>query len=173
MKLYLQTITENFQLNNLPEEWLNIDLAKFSNNKALFDYQQNALKNAIKALYKYFIECKQNKEKFFKLYINNGLTENLDIKLSNNKNYKIFEEFDNHYIIQNNEIRFYHFINRMSFWMATGSGKTLVIVKLIELLAYLIQQEQIPKNDILFLTYREDLIEQFRYHVDEFNSSNN
>jgi type III restriction enzyme len=24
-------------------------------------------------------------------------------------------------------------INRMSFWMATGSGKTLVIVKLIEL----------------------------------------
>lgn len=173
MKLYLQTITENFQLNNLPEEWLNIDLAKFSNNKALFDYQQNALKNAIKALYKYFIECKQNKEEFFKLYINNGLTENLDIKLSNNKNYKIFEEFDNHYIIQNNEIRFYHFINRMSFWMATGSGKTLVIVKLIELLAYLIQQEQIPKNDILFLTYREDLIEQFRYHVDEFNSSNN
>ena len=28
----------------------------------------------------------------------------------------------------------------------------------------------IPKRDILFLTYREDLIEQFRTHIEKFNS---
>ncbi|PMP85231.1 MAG: restriction endonuclease subunit R [Thermodesulfobium narugense] len=63
-------------------------------------------------------------------------------------------------------------MNRMSFWMATGSGKTLVIVKLLELLGYLIQNNKIPKKDILFLTYRDDLIEQFKKHVDEFNQTN-
>jgi superfamily II DNA or RNA helicase len=55
--------------------------------------------------------------------------------------------------------------------MATGSGKTLVIVKLLEMLGYLIKQKEIPDNDILFLTYREDLIDQFKNHIDEFNKT--
>ncbi len=59
----------------------------------------------------------------------------------------------------------------MSFWMATGSGKTLVIVKLLELLGYLMQNNKIPKKDILFLTYRDDLIDQFQKHIDEFNNA--
>ncbi|MCS6955023.1 MAG: DEAD/DEAH box helicase family protein, partial [Candidatus Calescibacterium sp.] len=79
----------------------------------------------------------------------------------------------NDYSLENDRIPFHNFINRMSFWMATGSGKTLVIVKLIELLANLIENGQIPHNDILFLTYREDLIQQFESHVHEFNSSDN
>jgi len=29
---------------------------------------------------------------------------------------------------------------------------------------------EIPNNDILFLTYRDDLLDQFKSHVDEFNS---
>jgi len=41
-KLYLQNIVENYDLNNLPQEWLGIDLEKFSSNKRLFDYQQKA-----------------------------------------------------------------------------------------------------------------------------------
>ena len=56
--------------------------------------------------------------------------------------------------------------------MATGSGKTLIIVKLIELLGKLMAKNEIPKNDILFLAHRDDLLEQFKNHVDEFNSFN-
>jgi superfamily II DNA or RNA helicase len=59
----------------------------------------------------------------------------------------------------------------MGFWMATGSGKTLVIVKLIELLGRLRRLGEVPPCDILFLTHRDDLIEQLKRHVDEFNAS--
>jgi len=57
--------------------------------------------------------------------------------------------------------------------MATGSGKTLVIVKLIEMLGTLINKKELPQKDILFLTYRDDLLDQFKNHIDEFNSSHN
>jgi hypothetical protein len=56
--------------------------------------------------------------------------------------------------------------------MATGSGKTLVIVKLIQMLATLIERKEIPANDILFLAHRDDLVDQFRSHVREFNEAN-
>lgn len=173
MKLYLQNIIEYNQLETLSSEWLDFDFVKFSNKKKLFDYQQQALKNAIKVLYKYYSDCQQDKQKFFHVYQNNDLHENLDLKINGNKRLKIFEEFSNDYQIKENKIKFQHFINRMSFWMATGSGKTLVIVKLLELLGKLIQNNQIPNNDILFLTCREDLIEQFKNHVAEFNDAGN
>ncbi|MCA1931981.1 MAG: DEAD/DEAH box helicase family protein [Calditerrivibrio sp.] len=173
MKLYLQNIIETIQFENLPQEWQQFNFVRFSKNKKLYDYQQQALKNALKALYKYFVDCQADKSKIFEFYQDNGFTENLDYQINGNKNLKIFEEFDKTYIIAENKIAFYHFINRMSFWMATGSGKTLVIVKLLELLGILIENNQMPKKDILFLTYREDLIEQFKNHIDEFNSSNN
>jgi len=92
------------------------------------------------------------------------------------KNY--LEEYNKDFpIITENKtkkkVSFECFINRMSFWMATGSGKTLVIVKLIELLHKLMESGKIPRKDILFLTYRDDLIEQFKKHVQEYNQSNN
>ncbi|NIN99778.1 MAG: DEAD/DEAH box helicase family protein, partial [Anaerolineae bacterium] len=55
------------------------------------------------------------------------------------------------------------------FWMATGSGKTLILVKLIELLKRLIELQEIPDYDILVLTHRDDLIAQLKTHVQEFN----
>ena len=61
--------------------------------------------------------------------------------------------------------------NRMGFWMATGSGKTLVIVKLIEMLATLMERGSVPKRDIMFLVYRDDLLDQFQAHVNEYNTS--
>ncbi|MFN3605485.1 MAG: DEAD/DEAH box helicase family protein [Leptonema sp. (in: bacteria)] len=173
MNLYLQNIVDSIQLETLPAEWQQVNFVKFSANKNLYDYQQQALKNALKALYKYYVDSKADKDRFFNLYKNNGFTENRDYKLNGSRKFKIFKDYEKDYTIKNNEIAFHHFINRMSFWMATGSGKTLVIVKLLELLGYLIQNQQIPNNDILFLTYREDLIEQFRNHVKEFNHSNN
>ncbi len=172
MNLYLQNIVNSIQSENLPQEWLDFDFVKFSNQKKLFDYQQQALKNAAKSLYKFYVDFQGDKKQFWELYHSNGLSEDLDIKVNDNKKLKIYEDFDKDFPVENDKIPFWCFINRMSFWMATGSGKTLVIVKLIELLAKLIQSKQIPENDILFLTYREDLIEQFKNHINEFNSSN-
>jgi hypothetical protein len=53
--------------------------------------------------------------------------------------------------------------------MATGSGKTIVLIKLVELLDRLKQSKVIPDNDILILTHREDLVEQIKAHIYEFN----
>lgn len=171
MKLYLQNIIETNQFESLPVEWQQFDFVKFSQNKNLYDYQQKALKNALLALYKYYIDFKADKSEFFNFYKSNGYTENLDYVLNGNKNSNICKEFDNDYSIEDNTIAFYHFIHRMSFWMATGSGKTLVIVKLLELIGKLIQSNQIANKEILFLTYREDLLEQFKSHVEEFNNT--
>jgi superfamily II DNA or RNA helicase len=57
--------------------------------------------------------------------------------------------------------------------MATGSGKTLVIIKIIEFLRRLMKRGEIPEYDILFLTYREDLIKQFKNHLEEYNEGRN
>ena len=173
-KLYLQNIVENYNINNLPQEWLGVDLERFSNNKKLFDYQQKALENALKTLYLFYNEDNGDKHAFYQRFLNNGFTEDLNYNVKKeSKTIKYLLEYDKDYPIENDKISFKHFINRMSFWMATGSGKTLVIVKLIELLGYLILNNKIPKKDILFLTYREDLIEQFKEHIKEFNQYNN
>ncbi len=172
MKLYLQNIAENYNINNLPQEWLGINLEKFSTDKNLFAYQQKALENALKALYLYFNEFQSSKNEFYEQFLNNGLTESLGLDIKKeSKTINYLLEYDNDYPIQNDKISFEHFINRMSFWMATGSGKTLVIVKLIEMLGYLMKSHLIPQKEILFLTYREDLLEQFKNHIKEFNES--
>jgi len=168
IKLYLQKIVEGYK-DSLPEIWLGVDFTTFSGQKSLFDYQQEALQNALKALYLFYGIDKGDKSKFYMRYKRHGLTD--DLSYSGEKALKYLRK--NNYPIEDEKVSFEHFINRMSFWMATGSGKTLVIVKLLELLGYLMQKELIPKKgkDILFLTYREDLIEQFKRHVDEFNSA--
>jgi superfamily II DNA or RNA helicase len=172
MNLFLQNIVESFNQNNLPADWLGIDFYKFSNEKSLFDYQQKALENALKALYLYYEQYKENKSEFYKHYQNNGLSQDLSYNIKKeSKTLKYLLEYDKDYPINDDKISFEYFINRMSFWMATGSGKTLVIVKLLELLGYLMQNNKIPKKDILFLTYRDDLIDQFQKHIDEFNNA--
>jgi len=183
IKLFLQDIANTKQFIDLPPEWIDFDFVKFSNKKKLFDYQQGALKNALKILHLYYknttngnsLENKKNLYNFYKNIDTDRIIEKLSLQLNKDKLSKIFDDFTNDYPVDenNNKIPFYYFINRMSFWKATGSGKTLVIVKLIELLSKLIKNRVIPENDILFLTYRDDLIEQFKIHVNEFNSSSN
>jgi superfamily II DNA or RNA helicase len=165
--LLLQTIIEDSNID-LPADWQDVDFVKFSKQKSLFDYQQKALENALKALYLYFEEYKANKSLFLQHYRNNGLDVDLGYNLRENNNIERYLSVYNIDFVDN-KISFEHFINRMSFWMATGSGKTLIIVKLLELLGYLMQNNKIPKRDILFLTYREDLIDQFKRHINEFN----
>ena len=172
-RILLQSMVEDIPENRLPVNWVDFDLASFSRAKTLWDYQQKALQNALKALWKYYEDFgdyqenedvsvnQKRKEKLWEWYQNNGLQGDFSIPLAD-----LLRE---HYEADGNRIDYKHFINRMSFWMATGSGKTLVIVKLIELLARLIQREEIPPCDILFLTHRDDLLEQLKRHVEEFN----
>jgi len=173
MKLYLQDIVENnIALENLPAQWQNFNFGRFSSDKTLFDFQKQGLQNALKALFRFYIDEKGNKINFFNGY---KIEENLDYDLkkkADGKTAQYLIDYEKDYPTTDGKISFAHFINRMSFWMATGSGKTLIIVKLIELLGTLMQRNEIPKNDILFLAHRDDLLEQFKKHVNEFNSFN-
>jgi len=78
-RIFLQDMIEDFRFEDLPPTWNSFDLESFS-KKRLWDYQQSAVKNAIKALWKYFedfvdyqdaerLERKQErKQKFFNWY---------------------------------------------------------------------------------------------------------
>ena len=175
MHLYLRNIIRDISFEDLPLKWQGFDFSRFSKDKALFDFQKQGLQNALKALWLYFKDKNANKQDFFKLYQDNQFTENFDYDLkkkAEGKTAKYLLEYDKDYPAVDSKISFAHFINRMSFWMATGSGKTLIIVKLIELLGKLIAEKELPAGDILFLAHRDDLLDQFKTHVDEFNSFN-
>jgi superfamily II DNA or RNA helicase len=129
----------------------------------------------LKGLWFYFKDKKADKQSLFAHYQANDFTEIFDYDLKKRegkKTAKYLQEYDKDYPAVDSKIPFAHFINRMSFWMATGSGKTLIIVKLIELLGKLIAEKELPKRDILFLAHRDDLLDQFKNHVEEFNSFN-
>lgn len=179
--VFLQNIIkEGLRFEDLPHNWNSFDLESFSKSKKLWDYQKDALKNTIKVLWNYynnFVDYQEGerlevngerKQRFFNWYKDNGLYENLDIRLDKRKR-NIFNLLTEYYPYEDKKISYEHFINRMCFWMATGSGKTLVIIKLIEILAELIKRKEIPSYDILILTHRDDLIEQLKKHVNEFS----
>ncbi len=185
MEHYLQEIVKKISFANLPAEWQNFDLKSFSQKKRLYDFQKEALENSLKGLHLFYSENHKDyqtrKNNFFQKYRNNNYDENFDYTLNQkgskkkskeNKTTKYLLEYSEEYSVSGDKISFASFINRMSFWMATGSGKTLVIVKLIHLLGELIRKGEIPKNDILFLAHREDLLQQFKEHIAEFNRDN-
>lgn len=190
----LQTLLRDIPFELLPPTWNSFDLARFSAQKRLWDYQQDALKNALKTLWHYYTDLPQSadisflwpefqlqpaagfgneglprSQAMFNWYTHNDI--HLEpINLGRKRN--LINLLSPHYPIENNQIRYEHFCNRMGFWMATGSGKTVVIVKLIELLWALRRQGEIPNHDILVLTHREDLLQQLRQHVNEYNAGN-
>ncbi len=186
VEVLLQKMIEDIKFEDLPYNWQYFDLDSFSEDKKLWDYQKDAIKNAIKVLWKYYQDFvdyqkgeslenvnQERKRKLFEWYKDNGLQQDLvDIRLNNKeKLHKLLKEYYSE-VESEGKISYEHFINRMSFWMATGSGKSLVIVKLIQILLELIKRNEIPACDILFLTHRDDLIEQFKRHVEEFNQAN-
>ena len=174
-KLYLQNIIDDIPFDSLQAKWQEFDFARFSNDKTLFSFQKQGLQNALKVLWFYFQDKKGDKQNLYKHYQANGFLENFDYDLKKKegkKSAKYFLEYDKDYPVLNSKISFEHFINRMSFWMATGSGKTLIIIKLIEFLGKLITEKEIPARDTLFLAHRDDLLDQFKNHIEEFNSFN-
>ena len=168
----LQSIVEDINFYDLPSNWNILDTVSFSRDKKLWDFQQEALKNAIKVLYLYYKKNKENKKEFYKGYKYNGLNKDLektlDIKLPKLKK-DVLSLLQEYYPIEEDRIKFHNFINRSAFWMATGSGKTLLIVKLVEIVGKLMELGEIPRKDILILTHRDDLIDQLKRHVKEFN----
>ena len=172
----LYSITDSFDVEQIPTVWKNIDFNTFSEGKKLYPYQREALENALKILYKFYQnngkkEIEALKKDFLKLAEHNGLAKEQQEKYFayTNQESKAYEILSEYFEEDTNQLPAFHFINRMSFWMATGSGKSIVLIKLIELLQDLMKNETIPQNEILFLTHRPDLIDQLKAHIIEFN----
>lgn len=154
-------------------------MVSFSRTKDLWDYQQEALQNALKALWLYYESERDyttgetsevvsaRKASLMQWYRDNDIAAGLTLAPGGNRQVqRLLEEY---YPLQDGGVDYEHFINRIGFWMATGSGKTIVIVKLVEVLATLIRRAEIPGHDILILSHRDDLLDQIREQVADFN----
>lgn len=193
-KELLQEMVAAVAEKDLPAAWTTFDLESFSREKQLWPQQQAALRQALKGLQRYFDEwhdyqpgegltrTRARKTALMDWYVRNGLERGeLDLELKNNtiKNRELISMLEDYYPYEREELQVYarttfayeHFVNRMCFWMATGSGKTLVLIKLVEILHELIERREIPHHDILILTYRDDLVDQIKTHVQEFNAA--
>ncbi len=177
----LQDILTDLPFADLPPAWQDHDLVAFSPAKRLWDYQQEALQYALNALWKYYEDFRdyaegepgaadaERKERLWAWYRDNGLEANLDIPLKKQKR-NVRALLEAYYPAEDGYIPYRHFVNRMGFWMATGSGKSLVLVKLIEILWQLMRRGEIPAYPVLVLTARDDLLAQLKAHVGEFNT---
>jgi len=166
-QIFLQQIIEN-NVNELPNNFSISDLESFGLNWKLFGYQKEALENAIKILYLYFNGGKEN---LYHLYTTEGLTDKFE-----QENLWVWDKEDSFELLKdyfplevNNHIKFKEFVNRASFWMATGSGKTLIMVKLMEILHRLMRSKSIPVKDIMLLAPKDEILKQIQYHIDIYN----
>ncbi len=170
----LTTDNEIFVAQKLAEEELNtneindplerLDFKSFDNNKELLDYQQQALINAFRMLIAYFRDFKENKKEFYAFYQKHYSFANCDFAKK-----KLNPLLKSYFKVENGCVRFENFINRLAFYMATGSGKTIVIIKLVELLSVAIRMGLIPKKNIMFFSANEHLIKQFEKEIEKYN----
>ena len=185
--LNLERITTRLSYGDLPETWQIPDVERFSDEKSLYDYQSDALRNAARALYLYY-EQKHDwqageapsvnefrKSHLLWLYesVSIASVKQFDTR-ADQRNYRVnpaFQILAEHMESVGDEINSRDLINRMGFWMATGSGKTLVMVKLIEYLHYLQRHGEVPPHNMLILAPSEHLLQQIKRTVDEFNRS--
>ncbi|GAA7941282.1 DEAD/DEAH box helicase family protein [Helicobacter pylori] len=170
----LTTYNEIFVAQKLAEEELNtneineplerLDFKSFDNNKELLDYQQQALINAFRMLAAYFRDFKGSKKEFYAFYQKHYSFANCDFT-----NKKLNPLLKAYFKVENHCVSFENFINRLAFYMATGSGKTIVIIKLVELLSVAIRMGLIPKKNIMFFSANENLIKQFEKEIEKYN----
>ncbi|WP_139523616.1 DEAD/DEAH box helicase family protein [Helicobacter pylori] len=170
----LTTDNEIFVAQKLAEEELNaneineplemLDFKSFDNNKELLDYQQQALINAFRMLVAYFRDFKENKKEFYAFYQKHYSFANCDFAKK-----KLNPLLKSHFKVENHCVSFENFINRLAFYMATGSGKTIVIIKLVELLSVAMGMGLIPKKNIMFFSANEHLIKQFEKEIEKYN----
>lgn len=137
-----------------------LELSAFSHTISLQEYQQSALKCALIALKLYMGESAQN---------HSDETQIVKFKTSAQELLKAYHSYQRQNLsslIDRNEI------NRASFWMATGSGKTIVMIKLVVLLSVLMKRGQIPQKPIMLLAPNDKILGQFRAQIQAFNAFN-
>ncbi len=155
---------EELNTNKINEPLEMLDFKSFDNNKELLDYQQQALINAFRILAAYFRDFKENKKEFYAFYQEHYSFANCDFTHK-----KLNHLLKSHFKVENHCVSFENFINRLAFYMATGSGKTIVIIKLVELLSVAIRMGLIPKKNIMFFSANENLIKQFEKEIEKYN----
>ncbi|GAA7706157.1 DEAD/DEAH box helicase family protein [Helicobacter pylori] len=155
---------DELDINEINEPLEMLDFKSFDNNKELLDYQQQALINAFKILIAYFRDFKENKKEFYAFYQKHYSFANCDFAKK-----KLNPLLKSHFKVENHCVKFENFINRLAFYMATGSGKTIVIIKLVELLSVAIRMGLIPKKNIMFFSTNEHLIKQFEKEIEKYN----
>ncbi|RKV11632.1 DEAD/DEAH box helicase family protein [Helicobacter pylori] len=170
----LTTHNEIFVAQKLAEDELNtneineplemLDFKSFDNNKELLDYQQQALINAFRMLTAYFRDFKEDKKEFYAFYQKHYSFANCDFSKK-----KLNPLLKSHFKVENHCVKFENFINRLAFYMTTGSGKTIVIIKLVELLSVAMGMGLIPKKNIMFFSANEHLIKQFEKEIEKYN----
>ncbi len=155
---------EELNTNEINEPLESLDFKSFDSNKELLDYQQQALINAFRMLTAYFRDFKENKKEFYAFYQDHYSFANCDFTHK-----KLNHLLKSHFKVENQRVSFENFINRLAFYMATGSGKTIVIIKLVELLSVAIRMGLIPKKNIMFFSTNENLIKQFEKEIEKYN----
>ncbi len=155
---------DELDTNEINEPLEMLDFKSFDNNKELLDYQQQALINAFRVLVAYFRDFKENKKEFYAFYQKHYSFANCDFAKK-----KLNPLLKSHFKVENHCVKFENFINRLAFYMATGSGKTIVIIKLVELLSVAIRMGLIPKKNIMFFSANENLIKQFEKEIEKYN----
>ncbi|WP_120840852.1 DEAD/DEAH box helicase family protein [Helicobacter pylori] len=157
---------EELNTNEINEPLERLDFKSFDSNKELLDYQQQALINAFRMLAAYFRDFKENKKEFYAFYQKHYSFAHCDFAKK-----KLNPLLKSHFKVENHCVSFENFINRLAFYMATGSGKTIVIIKLVELLSVAIRMGLIPKKNIMFFSANEHLIKQFEKEIEKYNRS--
>lgn len=152
--------------SSLPEFFKNLDKETFGIDWKLHDYQQSALKHALNTLY-YFFHQKEHLCNHYQTQTNEDWKK--QISYANDSSH--FGLLGQYYKVEDNQIPYTEFLNRASLWMATGSGKTLVLIKLIEFLHQLATYDHIPKNDILILAPKPEILNQIKEHIEVFNKN--
>lgn len=155
---------EELSANEINDPLEMLDFKSFDNNKELLDYQQQALINAFRVLVAYFRDFKENKKEFYAFYQKHYSFANCDFAKK-----KLNHLLKSYFKVENHCVRFENFINRLAFYMATGSGKTIVIIKLVELLSVAMGMGLIPKKNIMFFSANEHLIKQFEKEIEKYN----
>lgn len=155
---------DELDANEINEPLEMLDFKSFDSNKELLDYQQQALINAFRMLVAYFKDFKGSKKEFYAFYQKHYSFANCDFTKK-----KLHPLLKSHFKVENHCVSFENFINRLAFYMATGSGKTIVIIKLVELLSVAIRMGLIPKKNIMFFSANENLIKQFEKEIEKYN----
>ncbi|GAA9881935.1 DEAD/DEAH box helicase family protein [Helicobacter pylori] len=155
---------EELNTNEINEPLERLDFKSFDNNKELLDYQQQALINAFRMLVAYFRDFKGSKKAFYAFYQKHYSFANCDFAKK-----KLNPLLKSHFKVENHCVSFENFINRLAFYMATGSGKTIVIIKLVELLSVAMGIGLIPKKNLMFFSANENLIKQFEKEIEKYN----